>query len=140
MPNEMFVYVGPYTEPIHFGSGKILRGKGEGIYVYRLDQSSGALELVRKVAGVTNPSYLALDSTQRFLYAVNELKIYEGQPTGTISAFAVDPETGGLQFLNKRPTGGTDPCHVLVDKKRRCAFVANFMSGSVCVLPVREDG
>jgi 6-phosphogluconolactonase len=52
----------------------------------------------------------------------------------------VDPETGRLEFLNKRPTHGTDPCHVLVDKNRSCVFVANFMSGSVCVLPVREDG
>ena len=140
MKTEMLVYVGTYTEPIRFGSGKILQGKGEGIYVYRMDESSGAMELVRVVAGVTNPSYLAFDSTQRFLYAVNELKTYEDQPTGTVSAFAVDPKTGDLAFLNKQLTHGTDPCHVLVDKKRTHVFVANFMSGSICVLPVREDG
>ena len=140
MANEMLVYVGTYTEPIRFGTGKILQGKGEGIYVYRLDQSSGAMELVGKTTGVTNPSYLAFDSTQRFLYAVNELKTYEDKPTGTVSAFAVDPKTGKLEFLNKRPTHGTDPCHVLVDKKGKYVFVANFMSGSVCVLPVLDDG
>jgi 6-phosphogluconolactonase len=140
MANEMLVYVGTYTEPIRFGTVKILQGKGEGIYVYRLDQTSGAMELVGKTTGVTNPSYLAFDSTQRFLYAVNELKTYEDQPTGTISAFAVDPKTGKLEFLNKRLTHGTDPCHVFVDKKRKYVFVANFMSGSVCVLPVLDDG
>ena len=140
MKTETLVYVGTYTEPIRFGSWKILQGKGEGIYVYRMDEASGAMELVRVVAGVTNPSYLAFDSTQRFLYAVNELKTYEDQPTGTVSAFAVDPKTGDLAFLNKQLTHGTDPCHVLVDKKRTHVFVANFMSGSICVLPVREDG
>jgi 6-phosphogluconolactonase len=140
MKIETLVYVGTYTEPIRFGSGKILQGKGEGIYVYRLDESSGAMELVRVVAGVVNPSYLAFDSTQRFLYAVNELKTYEDQPTGTVSAFAVDPKTGDLAFLNKQLTHGTDPCHVLVDQKRTHVFVANFMSGSVCVLPVQADG
>ena len=140
MADEMLVYVGTYTEPIRFGTGKILEGKGEGIYVYRLDQTSGAMELVGKTTGVTNPSYLAFDSTRRFLYAVNELKTYENQQTGTISAFAVDPKTGRLKFLNKRLTHGADPCHVLVDKKRKYVFVANFMSGSVCVLPVLDDG
>jgi 6-phosphogluconolactonase len=140
MAKEMLVYIGTYTEPIRFGTGKILQGKGEGIYVCRLDQTSGAMELVGKTTGVTNPSYLTFDSTGHFLYAVNELKEYEGQPTGTVSAFVVDPTTGRLEFLNKRPTHGTDPCHVLVDNKRKYVFVANFMSGSVCVLPVLDDG
>lgn len=136
----MLVYIGTYTEPIRFGTGKVLQGKGEGIYVCRLDETSGALELVGKTTGTTNPSYLAFDATRRFLYAVNELKTFENEPTGTVSAFAVDPKTGRLRFLNKRPTRGTDPCHVLVDKERSHVFVANFMSGSVCVLPVRADG
>jgi 6-phosphogluconolactonase len=140
MAKEMLVYIGTYTEPIRFGTGKILEGKGEGIYVYRLDLSSGGMELVAKAIGITNPSYLAFDSTQRFLYAVNELKTYEDRPTGTVSAFAVDPGTGRLEFLNKRLTHGTDPCHVLVDKKGRYVFVSNFMSGSLCVLPVLDDG
>ncbi len=140
MANEMLVYVGTYTEPIRFGTGRILQGKGEGIYIYRLDLSSGVMERVGKTTGITNPSYLAFDSTRRFLYVVNELKTYEDKPTGTISAFAVDPRTGKLQFLNKRLTHGTDPCHVLVDKKGKYVFVANFMSGSICVLPVLDGG
>ncbi len=122
------------------GPGKSLKAKARGYTSIVWIRRSGALELVGKTTGVTNPSYLAFDSTRRFLYAVNELKTYENQPTGTVSAFAVDPKTGKLEFLNKRPTHGTDPCHVLVDKKRKYVFVANFMSGSVCVLPVLADG
>ncbi len=140
MRNELLVYVGTYTEPIRFGTGKVLEGKGEGIYVYRMNPSSGGLELVGKTTGATNPSYLTFHPTGRFLYAVNELKTYEDEPTGTVSAFAVDPKTGELRFLNKRLTHGTDPCHVTVDGKGKYAFVSNFMSGSVCVLPVLEDG
>ena len=140
MAHDMLVYVGTYTDPIFFGTGRVLKGKGEGIYVFRLDQASGAMELVSKATGIANPSYLAFEATQHFLYVVNEVKSYQGRPTGTVSAFAVDPTTGNLQFLNKQPTHGTDPCHVLVDTKSRRVFVANFMSGSICVLPVREDG
>jgi 6-phosphogluconolactonase len=137
----VLVFVGTYTEPILFGTGKVLQGKGEGIYVFRLDETSGALESVGKTAGIANPSYLAFDASQRFLYVVNELKTYEGQPTGTVSAFAVSqPRTGKLEFLNRRITHGTDPCHVAVDRARAHVFVANFMSGSVCVLPLREGG
>jgi 6-phosphogluconolactonase len=140
MTKDLLVFVGTYTDPILFGTGKILQGKGEGIYVYRLNQTSGDLEFVSKTTGITNPSYLAFDTTQKFLYAVNELKTFEGNPTGTVSAFTVDAATGGLAFLNRQLTHGTDPCHVLVDDRRKHVFVANFMSGSVCVLPVRDDG
>jgi 6-phosphogluconolactonase len=140
MSNDTLVFVGTYTEPIRFGTGQILEGKGEGIYAYRLDLSSGALELSVVNTGITNPSYLAFDPKRRFLYAVNELKTYEGRPTGTISAFAIENAAGKLAFLNKQLTHGTDPCHVVLDGKGTHAFVANFMSGSVCVLPVRPDG
>lgn len=136
----MLVFVGTYTEPILFGTGKTLQGKGQGIYVYRQDQESGRLEFVSKTTGIPNPSYLAFDASHRFLYAVNELKTYQGKPTGTVSAFAVDAETGKLELMNRQLTHGTDPCHVVVDEQRKHVFVANFMSGSVCVLPVNDDG
>ena len=140
MANERLVYVGTYTEPIRFGTGKILKGKGEGVYLYRMNPATGTLEFDSTTTGVVNPSYLAIHPTQRFLYAVNELKTYEDKPTGTVSAFAVDAKSGRLEFLNRQLTHGTDPCHVTVDGKGRHIFVANFMSGSVCVLPVQKDG
>ena len=140
MSKQRLVFVGTYTEPIRFGTGKILEGKGKGIYVYRLDISSGSMEQISLVEGVPNPSYLAFDPSHRFLYAVNELKEFEGAPTGAISAFTVGSSSGKLRFLNRKPTHGTDPCHLTVDKTGRYVLVANFMSGSVCVLPIREDG
>jgi 6-phosphogluconolactonase len=140
MSKERLVFVGTYTEPIRFGTGKILEGKGKGIYAFRCDPSSGAMELCNLAEGVQNPSYLALDPARRFLYAVNELKEFEGAPTGAISAFAVDTESGALTFLNIKPTHGTDPCHLTFHTTGRYVLVANFTSGSVCVLPIREDG
>ena len=70
MSKSRLVYIGTYTEPIRFGTGKILEGKGKGIYVYRLDVSSGAMEQIALAEGVPNPSFLALDPSRRFLYAV----------------------------------------------------------------------
>jgi 6-phosphogluconolactonase len=140
MPKKRLVFVGTYTEPILFGTGKVLDGKGKGIYVYRLDTSSGAMELCHVTDAGPNPSYLAFDPSRRFMYAVNELKEFDGAASGAVSAFSVDPESGELRFLNRKPTHGTDPCHLTVHQTGSHVLVANFMSGSVCVLPVLADG
>jgi 6-phosphogluconolactonase len=140
MSKHRLVFIGTYTEPIVFGTGQILQGKGKGIYVFRMDVSSGSLEQCGLTEGVQNPSFLAFHPSRRFLYAVNELKEFEGATTGAASAFSMDPDTGELGFLNSKATHGTDPCHLTVDRTGRYVLVANFMSGSVCVLPIREDG
>ncbi len=136
----MLVYVGTYTVPIGPENDENASGRAEGIYCYKLDESSGALEPVSKTVGVANPSFLAFDSTQNFLYAVNELKNFEGHRSGTVSAFAIDRKTGLIRFLNKRLTHGMDPCYVLVDRDDRHVFVTNYSSGSVCVFPVSQSG
>jgi 6-phosphogluconolactonase len=141
MPKQRLVFVGTYTEPILFGSGKILEGKGRGIYAFWLDASTGSLEPCGLTeAGRPNPSFLTVHPSGRFLYAVNELKEFEGAFGGAVSAFGMDPDTGELGFLNRKATHGTDPCHLIVDRTGKYVLVANFMSGSVCVLPVQEDG
>ncbi len=140
MEDSALVYIGTYTKPIRFGTGEIVDSKGAGIYVYRLHRSSGELTLCHTISGVANPSYLAFGPEQQFLYAVNELKEIDGKPGGSVSAFAVNLQTGTLTFLNTQLTHGADPCHVAVNRTGSHLFVANFMSGSVCVLPILEDG
>jgi hypothetical protein len=140
LTQRAMVFVGTYTEPILFGTGKILEGKSEGIYAYSLDLASGEMARVSLTRDVPNPSFLALDPSRRFLYAVNELKEFEGAATGAVSAFSVDPGSGALRLLNRRPSHGTDPCHLQVHKTGKYLSVANYSSGSVCVLPILEDG
>lgn len=139
MPKPL-VYVGTYSEPILFGTGQVLQGKGKGIYLFRFDAEKGALEPLAVKEGVRNSSYLAFDPARRFLYCVNEFKEYEGRASGAVSAFRIDPETGALSYLNTRASHGTDPCHLIVDKTSKCVLVANFASGSVSVLPIAADG
>lgn len=141
LSKHRLVFIGTYTEPILFGTGKILQGKGEGIYAFWLDVSSGALEPCGLIeAGRPNPSFLTVHPSGQFLYAVNELKEFEGEFGGAVSAFTMDADTGRLGFLNRKATRGTDPCHLTVDRTGKYVLVANFMSGSVCVLPIQEDG
>jgi 6-phosphogluconolactonase len=140
MEGKLLAYVGTYTDPILFGTGQVLKGKGEGIYLFELDGDGGGAKLVWKKTGVTNPSFLDLSPSRRFLYAVNELKDYGGEKTGTLSAFVLDAANGAPRFLNRKPTFGTDPCHVAVDPSGNYAVVTNYMSGSVCVFPILADG
>jgi 6-phosphogluconolactonase len=140
MSNDELVYVGTYSEPILFGTGQILHGKGKGIYAFRFDRAAGKLRPLGVTEGVRNSSYLAFDPQRRFLFCVNEFKEYEGKASGAVSAFRIDPATGELAYLNTKPSHGTDPCHLIVDATGRFVMIANFASGSVCVLPIGEDG
>jgi 6-phosphogluconolactonase len=138
--SKLMVYVGTYTEKILFGTGQVFQGQGEGIHIYELDPATGALCPHDTAREIDNPSYLTFHPNHRFLYAVNELKRYNGEDTGTLSAFSIDAHTGRLAFINRVATHGTDPCHVTVEAAGKYALVANFASGSVTVLPIREDG
>lgn len=135
-----FVYVGTYSEPILFGTGQLLQGRGKGIHRFRFDGADGSLAPVGITEGARNASYLACDPAREFLYCVNEFKEFEGRASGAVSAFRIDPQSGALTHLNTRASHGTDPCHLIVDRSRRCVLVANFASGSVAVLPIGPDG
>ncbi|MGD8239847.1 MAG: beta-propeller fold lactonase family protein, partial [Armatimonadota bacterium] len=125
----MRVYIGTYT-----------RGESVGIYLYRLDMATGGLEPTGLTAETANPSFLALHPNASFLYAVGELREVQGRPGGAVSAFAIDPETGGLTLLNQQSSGGAGPCHLTVDATGRYVLVANYGSGGVAALPIGDDG
>lgn len=139
---KQWLLIGTYTEPILFGTGEIVKGKGKGIHLYSFDEETGRFAEEGAFEGIRNPSYLCVSKDNRFAYAVNELKEYEGAASGAASAFAIEwnGERPALRFLNAQATHGTDPCHISVDSQGRMVFAANFYSGSVAMFRVREDG
>ncbi|HZU38270.1 MAG TPA: lactonase family protein [Gemmataceae bacterium] len=126
---KLWVYIGPYT-----GQGS------QGIYRCDFDPALGRLTEPTLAAKTDNPSFLAVDPSRRYLFAVNEVEQWHGQKTGAISAFAIDPKTGALTPLNQQSSHGTSPCHLTVDKAGKHVLVANYGSGSVAVLPIGSDG
>ena len=89
---DYFVYVGTYTH-----------GDSEGIYVYRLDGATGALEYSSKITGVENPSFVEIHPSGQYLFAVNELNEFEGKASGAVTAFYIHKATGELSYLNPTP-------------------------------------
>ena len=135
------LFVGTYTENILFGTGQVLPGKGKGIHFLELSPD-GCLTDLGYEPDIRNPSFLCLSRDGDYLYCVNELKEFDGQASGAASSFGVSYEDGvpSLRFLSMQPTGGADPCHINVNRARTHAFVANFMSGSAAMFPIKDDG
>jgi len=63
-----------------------------------------------------------------------------GKRAGAVNAFARDAQTGRLTWINRQSSGGTGPCHLAVDATGQCLLVANYGSGTIAALPVRDDG
>jgi 6-phosphogluconolactonase len=127
---KLRVYVGTYTQ----GS------KSEGIYRMELDLATGQATRPVLAAKTINPSFLAIHPNQRYLYAVNEVSTFDKKPGGAISAFAIDPKTGDLTFINQQSSGGAGPCHLIVDARGKNVLAANYGGGSICVLPIQQGG
>src|SRR6266545_2084497 len=90
-PNDLLVDFGTYTG-----------AKSKGIYVSRLDVGTGALSAPQLAAETPSPSFLAVRPQEDFLYAVNEVNTFNGEATGSVSAFAVKKDSGMLTPLNQR--------------------------------------
>jgi 6-phosphogluconolactonase len=144
--NDYFMYVGTYTgfKYVHhsrpFGKGE---AKSKGIYVSRFHAASGELTPPELAAEIINPSFLTISPDHKYLYAISEDPLSLGPPldhSSYVSAFAIDHSTGKLRFLNRVPSSGTSTCFVSIDKTGKYVMMANFGSGSVSVVRVRDDG
>ncbi len=122
-------YVGTYTD---HGS--------KGIYAYRFDSATGKSTSLGLAAESAEPSFLAIAPSGKFLYAINEMSRFNGQPTGAVSAFAILSKTGKLSLLNQVPSRGEGPAHIALDRSGNYALVSNYDRGSIAVFPLLENG
>ncbi len=128
--SHYILYVGTYTGP-----------ESQGIYAYGYDAASGKLTPLGVAAETSNPSFLAVDSTRKFLYAVNEGHDYKGENSGALTAFSIDDrKTGKLTELDEVSSHGADPCYISFDRTGTYALVANYSGGTVAVFPLASDG
>ena len=121
----LVAYVGAFTTPNR-------KGHGGGINVYRVDPASGAWTH-EQLLEIVNPSFLALDHAQRFLYSVHA-------DLDEVSAYAIDKQNGHITALNRQSCGGKNPVHLSIDPTRRWIITANYSAGSVGVVGIEKDG
>ena len=132
--DEHIAFVGSYT-----------RTTGKGIQAWRFKPSTGDLTPLGIVAETPDPSWLIAHPNGRFVYAVNEMPLYNGMNTGAVSAFVRGSAPGQLTPLNRVLSGGLNPSHLAMDSGGRWLIVANYGSatdtaGVVAVFGIRNDG
>ena len=127
--HKYLLFVGTYTEK-----------ESKGIYAYRFDPATSELTPLGVTAETTNPSFVTIDRSGRFLYAVNETPEYKGEKSGGVSAFSINRETGKLTLLNTVSSRGADPCYLALDKTGKFLLVANYTGGNVAAFPIAADG
>jgi 6-phosphogluconolactonase len=115
--------------PLYLGAYTSSSAQGVGLATY--DPATGKPAATGTLAGVANPSFLALSGSH--LYAVNE------QDKGTVTAISI-VSPGHLTSLGSQSTGGSGPAHVSVHAAGRHVLSANYDSGSLAVHPIASDG
>src|SRR5436190_14377744 len=91
---ERNVYIGTYTKP----------GGSQGIYLMRMDDTTGKLSKPELAAEAENPSFLAVHPNGKWVFAVNETN------GGKVSAYAVNGAK--LTLINTVSSKGDGPCHL----------------------------
>lgn len=122
----MQLYIGTYTRPPV--------GRAQGIYLADFDPETGTIRNALVAADVENPTWITLDPSKRYLVAVNE------HENGRVTSFARSLDTGELATINIQLTRGDGPCYVSIHPSGHYAFVANYGSGNLAVLPMNDDG
>jgi 6-phosphogluconolactonase len=112
----------------------------KGIYAYDFEFATGELKLLGLAAEADNPTFLALAPSGNLLFAANELDPSEGKHRGAVTSYAVDKKNAKLTRINEVSALGDGTCHVAVDQTGRCAFAANYGSGSAVSFSVGDDG
>lgn len=124
---DPLVYIGTYTD-----SGS------KGIYGFRLQSKNGRMTSMGVMGETSNPSFLVLHPNHRFLYAANENG--NARQMGSVTAFAIDPQSGKLTALNWVSSRGGAPCHLTFDRTGKWLAVANYEGATIAVIPVLDDG
>ena len=133
MSNRIIVYAGTYTLPV----AHVKQSAGEGIHIFSFDTDSGQLTKLDVTGNIESPSFLAIDSTQSYLYAGSEVDEWAED---RIRAFAINPDDGKLTFLNHQSAMGSSAAYVSVDRSNQYVLAANYSSGSVVLFPIEENG
>ena len=121
----MYLLVGSYATP-----------QEEGIKVYAWDNEKGEAAYVSGLKGISNPSYHVVSADGNHVYSVGE----DDGLTSTVHALAFDSSNGTLTSVNTQLTQGGAPCYVNLSPDEKSIITANYVGGSITVVPLEPSG
>jgi 6-phosphogluconolactonase len=129
----------PAAAPMHLYLGTSTSEGGSGILTATFDPLTGTLGELRLAAKVDQPGFFALHPTRPILYST----IQTGEPgdaAGAVATFGIEPTTGSLVELGRRPTGTAFPIHLSLTPDARHLLTCSYGGAAAAVLPVAPDG
>lgn len=115
--------------------GTYTKGESKGIYSFSFDAETGKIDDIKLAAEIENPTYLAIDKENKFLYS-----IVKENDNGGIASFSVDGDSSTLRFLNSQTLKGAPPCHISLSNDASHIFSANYHKGEVVSYSLDETG
>jgi 6-phosphogluconolactonase len=106
---------------------------GEGLYRFTVDPQTGALDQKTLVSKLPNAAQLTVSHDGKTLYLASEVE------QGVVQALRIG-DNGELSALNQVASGGAGPVYLSLTPNGRHLLVANYISGTIAVLPVKSDG
>ncbi len=126
---EMWVFFGTHKDQ-----------PGHGFSVARFDTRTGSLTTPQFLVQAANPGFFVMDPDGKHIYVANEVDTYHGQPTGFVSAYAVDPATAQMTLLNEQPSAGAGTAYLSLDRTNHYLLVANYGGGTIAAFALNPDG
>lgn len=111
-----------------------------GLTRLQLDADTGEISKLAEFTGIENPSFITMDPSGRFLYAVSEVSEAGGEIGGEMVAFELRDGGTALHAVRAYPTLGEDPCFIMMDPHQKWLAVSNYSGSSVTLFPVSSDG
>ena len=124
------------AESLLLFAGSYAPASDQGIKVFSFNQESADFAFLTGAAGVSNPSYLCINSTQNRVYAVGE---DEGS-TATVNVLSFDRERLHLALEDTGLTLGGAPCNLVLSPAEDYVLTANYFGGNISVFPLTSDG
>ena len=122
---NMYLMVGSYATP-----------EEEGIKVYAWDNEKGEALYVSGLKGISNPSYQVVSADGNRVYSVGE----DEDEISTAHSLSFDKTNGKLALMNTQLTNGGAPCYINLSPDEDWVITANYMGGSISVLPLDASG
>ena len=115
-------------------------GDEGAIHAYQLELDAGRLKRVHRTKDVEHPFFMAVSPDKKLLYSTHAPGQFGGKQHEQVAAYEIMGRTGRLKLLNRQSALGSSACYLDVDATGKTVVVANYATGSVASLPVREDG
>jgi len=130
---QVLLLVGTYTQKLDH-----VNGTGKGIYALKMDAETGHLsEATLTLPIEPNPSYgvvVPFQDSVRYYFVAEYCGDSKLGDSGVVAL------SDSLKVINMQPAHGISACFITPDLQNKHVAVANYMSGTVSLLPIREDG